>query len=228
MSKQVLSPFAGFTPACYDFLLQLSLNNDKVWFENHRDAYKRYVQTPLLALEQEWGASMRALDPSIRTGRYAVSRIHRDTRFSKDKSPYRDNAWIAYRPAETRITEYFGVYFEISPVSYAYGIGIYAPHPAMMEAFRKKAAANPAALMRIVEDPALRDKYTLHGEDYVRQKVPDAPDCLRPLLNKRSFHYAYENGDLTKTYARTLLDELNNALEEMRALYLFVNDLREK
>ncbi len=219
--------FEGFAPQCFDFLLQLSLNNDKSWFEAHRDDYKRYVQAPLLALEREWGPTVSAIDPRVRTGRYAVSRIYRDTRFSKDKTPYRNNAWIAYRPAETMLSEFFGVFFEINPVSYAYGIGLYAPHPGLMQAIRQKAAANPSALLRILEAPGLRDRYTLYGEDYLRPKVTDGPETLRSLLNKRSFHYAYENGDLTRTYTRALLDELNGAMEDMRDLYRFVNDLNE-
>ena len=86
--------FSGFCPETYEFLLRVAFNNDKAWFRENKSDFQTYVQQPLLALEEELAPAALAVNPNFRTGRWAVSRIYRDTRFSKNKDPLRDHMWI--------------------------------------------------------------------------------------------------------------------------------------
>jgi len=93
--------FNGFFPQTLDFLQNLGVHNDKAWFETHRREYEEYLLEPLKALVAELAGFMLAIDQNFVTapGR-AVSRIHRDTRFSRNKSPYKTTMWITFKTAD--------------------------------------------------------------------------------------------------------------------------------
>jgi len=98
--------FGGFTPAAIQFLADLAQNNERAWFQPRKAEYERLLREPLeqlcLALADELaarGLPLRA-DP-----RRSPFRIYRDTRFSRDKSPYKTNLaasfpWIEPGPGE--------------------------------------------------------------------------------------------------------------------------------
>ena len=87
------SEFHGFTPAAMRFLTSLKRNNTREWFQAHRDAYERDVREPLAALVEEMDVRLAELAPEIvGDPKRSLFRIHRDVRFSNDKSPYKTNA----------------------------------------------------------------------------------------------------------------------------------------
>jgi uncharacterized protein (TIGR02453 family) len=96
--------FQGFAQEGLDFLQQVRIENDKTWFEEHRFIYDRSILTPFRALVDDLAPTMLEIDPLLET-RSAIgktlSRIHRDTRFSHDKSLYRSRMWLTFkRPAK--------------------------------------------------------------------------------------------------------------------------------
>lgn len=215
-------PFAGLSTETFDFLAQIALHNDKAYFLAHKEDYERWVKQPLLALEAAIAPTVTRIDPSVRTGPKALSRIYRDTRFSKDKSPLRDHAWIAYRPPDKRLSECFCYYFEITPVSYGYGLGMYDSHPTFMADLRARAMANPARFEAVLGDERLWRRFELSGEDYVRPKVPDAQPPLSKLINKRYFSLIHHSGNLAATYTNALADELAEAFTLLAPLYRLI------
>jgi predicted GIY-YIG superfamily endonuclease len=94
--------FGGFRPRALTFLRQLRRNNRKPWFEQHRAEYETEVRDPMRALVEEVDVGLARVAPEI-TGdpRRSVFRIHRDVRFSKDKSPYKTQAaaWFYHADA---------------------------------------------------------------------------------------------------------------------------------
>ncbi|MEO1103932.1 MAG: DUF2461 domain-containing protein [Pseudomonadota bacterium] len=75
--------FKGFSDKTFGFFEELADNNEKAWFEAHRDTFETAVRTPMMAL---MAAAAEAFGGEVK-----LSRIHRDVRFSKDKSPYKTN-----------------------------------------------------------------------------------------------------------------------------------------
>lgn len=221
-----MKQFQGFSPQTYDFLIRLAFNNNKQWFEEHRAEYKEFVQKPALLMERELSEAALKIDPRFRVGRYALSRINRDTRFSKNKAPYRDHFWIGYRHPEMRNSECFGLFFDLHPGSYGYGMGLYCPQKEFMDAFRTKALARPAELLRIVTEPELTALLELGGQDY-RRTLPgfeDLPEELQPYIQKRFFYLERQNSDIEHTYRRELLHEVIHAFELMAPLYHFAQN----
>jgi uncharacterized protein (TIGR02453 family) len=92
-------PFSGFGKGAKRFFGELAKNNDKEWFEANRTRYERDLLDPAIELVGDLGPRLRKLFPDLnygtqRNGAGSVMRIHRDTRFSPDKSPYKLNLGI--------------------------------------------------------------------------------------------------------------------------------------
>lgn len=82
--------FTGFSQNASAFLRDLAANNNKAWFEAHRQEYEEHLLEPLKALVSDLSGFMLSIDPDFMTipaVDRTISRIYRDTRFSKDKSP---------------------------------------------------------------------------------------------------------------------------------------------
>lgn len=92
--------FTGFSPESMEFFEKLAANNNKLWFEDHRDDFEQYLTGPLKSLVSDLSDTMLAIDPelvTIPTVDKTISRIYRDTRFSRNKSPYKTCLWITFK-----------------------------------------------------------------------------------------------------------------------------------
>lgn len=219
--------FTGFTERTFSFLMELSFNNNKTFFEEHRAEYEQHVQQPLLALEEAIRESVLAIDPLVKTGRGAVSRIYRDTRFSRDKSPFRDHMWLGYKHPGQENAESFGFYFEITPVSYGYGMGSYGTNKAFMDRFRAKVLAAPERFERMVTEPSFSARFLLRGEDYKKQNTIDVNDILLPWVSKKRFYIEYSCSDISRAQSGTLKEELIAGLQLAAPLYRFCHDTEQ-
>jgi uncharacterized protein (TIGR02453 family) len=127
-----------FTPETMKFLRGLKRNNDREWFEARRDVYERALRVPMLALADEISAAMEAFAPEhVRPANKAVMRIYRDTRFSKNKLPYKTHlsAWWARRGMEK--TSGGGFYLQVSTDEVMVAAGVYMPEREQLLAIRR-------------------------------------------------------------------------------------------
>ena len=93
-----IEKFAGFTPETFEFFAGLRENNYKPWFEEHKPVYELEVLQPLKALVFAMTPAMYSIDSQMNfRPNKIISRIYRDIRFSKDKSPYKTNMWITFQ-----------------------------------------------------------------------------------------------------------------------------------
>ncbi len=96
-------PFVGFPPEGLQFLRDLAVNNNKEWFEAHKELYKESVQAPATALVATLGRHLAEELPPVsydtRAHGGSLMRISRDTRFSSDKTPYKTNVAMMFVPA---------------------------------------------------------------------------------------------------------------------------------
>ena len=131
--------FNGFSAETFRFLLEIGFNNNADWFEANRKRYEQFVRDPMRRLAAALMPTALDIDgnfnPSINA---SVSRIRRDTRFTKDKSPYRDHMWIGFRYPRTRISEGCTLWFEITPHRYDYGLRVSFINPGIHGSISKK------------------------------------------------------------------------------------------
>ena len=118
--------FKGFSEKTVDYLNELKFNNNKQWFEENRDKYRKYLIEPMKELVNELAPFMMSIDPLLEvTPKKSISRINRDIRFSRDKSPYRSNMWISFKRVYKDWKNEPVYFFEIFPDYYRYGMGFY-------------------------------------------------------------------------------------------------------
>src|SRR4051794_21128972 len=100
-ASRVQERFAGFPDEAIQFLLELQAEQNRVWFKAHQDDYVRLCRRPLELLLEELQARLTDVYPHIADVEPHIMRIQRDTRFAKDKSPYKTNiaANMSIRPA---------------------------------------------------------------------------------------------------------------------------------
>jgi uncharacterized protein (TIGR02453 family) len=140
------------------FFRGLSRNNRKPWFESHRDDYERNVKQPLADLVQEMDLRFAKIAPEmVGDPRRSVFRIHRDIRFSKDKSPYKTNAgcWFFHRAASSKVGQEAhgggaGFYFHLEPGKSLLAGGCWMPPRPALNRFRAAIAGDRRAFERVV------------------------------------------------------------------------------
>ena len=165
-----MTDFTGFTPETIDFLWELRMNNNKAWMEENRERYRTVLKEPFDALSA--ALTKKFLEKkNVPQMDFSISRINRDVRFSKDKSPYKARKWMVLKEPMTKAEQWKFrpvFYFEVMPEGYEYGMGFYEGRPAYMQAFRKKVDAAPDAFERLVKDTAKMKEFVLYGDSYKR------------------------------------------------------------
>ena len=189
--------FPGFRPAALRFLRSLQRHNRREWFESQRDLYENEVRQPLRALVEEVDVRLAAFAPEI-TGdpRRSVFRIHRDVRFSRDKSPYKTNAacWFFHRDAGKGVGRVAhggaGFYFQIAPRECFLGAGLWMPPPPGLALIRERLSEESSAFEKIVLAPAFRRRFGSLDPEAMLTRVPRGYAADHPAarwLRFRSF-----------------------------------------
>jgi uncharacterized protein (TIGR02453 family) len=162
------SEFTGFRPEALDFLVELSLNNDRSWFQPRKAAYEALLKDPLerlcTALDEEFRARGIPLSASAARSPF---RIYRDVRFSKDKSPYKTGLGASFPWAG----EGGGVggYFHLEPGGSFTGGGMWHPAPARLAAWRRAVVEDRARVHSALEDPGFRASFgAVNGDRLTR------------------------------------------------------------
>jgi uncharacterized protein (TIGR02453 family) len=164
--RTALPAFAGFRSAALGFLRQLKRHNNRTWFEAHRAQYELEVKGPLQALVEEVDVGLaRSCPEVVGDPRRSVFRIHRDVRFSKDKSPYKTHAaaWFYHRDAGRGVGGEAeggaGFYFHLEPGASQLGAGIWMPPRPSVARIREALSDDLPGFERIVLAPAFRRRY---------------------------------------------------------------------
>ena len=165
-------PFAGFRPTAFSFLRQLRRHNERRWFEDHRPVYERELREPFRTLVDEVDVRLAGFAPEIvGDPRRSLFRIHRDVRFSKDKSPYKTNAgcWFYHRDAGRGVGGDAegggaGFYFHLEPGQCFVAGGIWMPPRPSLSRIREKLAEDPEGFAAILDAPGFRRSYRLDAE----------------------------------------------------------------
>jgi uncharacterized protein (TIGR02453 family) len=185
-------PFTGIPARARTFLRELEANNTLAWFEAHKAEYAREVREPLARLRESLLPGMLRVDPGFEQRAGAgVSRIRRDVRFARDKSPFRTNQWISFRHPGKEWTSRPAFFMEFGTIDARHGMGFYSAGARGMAALRGLAAERPDEYAAAMQK-ALDAGYALLGEAYKRPRIPaeleDMPPCVRDLHRLRNVH----------------------------------------
>jgi uncharacterized protein (TIGR02453 family) len=220
--------FKGLTEDAYRFFWELAFHNDSAFFEANRERYQNSVYKPMKELAILLTPAAQEIDPdfNIRPAS-VVSRIRRDTRFSHDKSMYRDHIWLGFRRPGKMISESFVLYAEFERESYGYGMGMYGPNAAMMRQLRERMLAKPQKFLNMVTDKAFTDKFSVSGEEFKRPRYTEAPEGLLPFLNRKNLSFCFSSDDLHRTMSSAIADEVIEAFAMLKPVYRFLMGLEQ-
>lgn len=217
--------FDGFSPRTFEFLLELEFNNSKNWFEENKPRYKEFVLKPFQELVGELAGFMLKIDPSFETRSEVdktISRIYRDVRFSKDKSPYRSSVWITFKRAyrDWKLDPCF--FFEITPHLYRYGMGFYIASKETLQRLRELIDEDSDEFREIISLYKSQELFTLEGEVYKRPldktKIGDAFDWYQ----RKNIYFMCTKKIDSKLFEKGLADDIRICFELLKPFYAFL------
>ncbi|MBK6683740.1 MAG: DUF2461 domain-containing protein [Deltaproteobacteria bacterium] len=173
-------PAPHFRPALFQFLRELAVNNDRTWFAENKARYEADVKGPLLSFIADFGPHLKKIsrhyvaDPRPVGG--SLFRIHRDTRFSKDKTPYKTHASAQFRHEAGKDVHAPGYYLHLEPGSVFFGCGLWHPEPEPLQQIRTRIAEDPKAWKKAIGAKAFNPHYQLQGESLKRPPKGFDPD----------------------------------------------------
>ena len=219
--------FAGFTLTTVSFLNDLGRNNSKEWFEAHRGIYEEYILQPMRDLIISLDPCMKEIDPYIDTTpviNKTISRIYRDTRFSNDKRPLRNDLWISFRRPKKEWGNVPEFYFYFTPERYEFGMGFYCATPANMSKIREHIDHRPELFQPIVDFYDSHRVYRLGGEEYKKTMENNHSGSFQKWLQKKSF-YVSSGYELDESFfSPHLALRLERAFWEHADLYRFISE----
>jgi uncharacterized protein (TIGR02453 family) len=175
--------FPGFSPKALAFFRQLERNNKREWFQPRKDQFEQLCRAPMIELVTQLLDELRefAVDHVLEPNK-AIYRIYRDTRFSKDKSPYKTHIAAIFPHARLPKHAGAGFYLAVSHEGLSIGGGSYGPGPVELAALRRNIVEDFKAFRKLAEDRALRRAMgQMQGEQLSR--VPKGFDADHPAAD---------------------------------------------
>jgi uncharacterized protein (TIGR02453 family) len=133
----------SFTPELFRFLREINTHNHREWFAANKRRYDDEVKEPALAFIEDFGYRLPDIAPHLVADRRSMFRIHRDTRFAKDKSPYKTHVGIYFRHERSTEADTAGLYLHLEPGHVFLGAGIWHPQTAALKRLRDAIVADP-------------------------------------------------------------------------------------
>lgn len=218
--------FKGFPANTLKFLKKLKRNNNREWFNKNKGDYESYFLAPALAFIEAMQAPLLKISECFtavpKKSGGSLMRIYRDTRFSKEKTPYKTNIGIHFRHTQGKDVHAPGYYVHIEPGEVFLGVGIWRPETKALAGIRQLIDEEPAAWKKASAGKAFRDRFELAGESLKRP--PRGYDNEHPWivdLKRKDFIgvQSLADGDIEQaSFVKQVADSFKKATPFMKFL----------
>jgi len=185
VTEEEMSKTGHFTPETFGFLRALARNNDREWFRTNKGRYESAVKEPALRFILDFSPHLKSISPHFKADPRpqggSLFRIYRDTRFSRDKSPYKTHTGIQFRHDQGKDAHAPGYYLHLEPGGCFTALGIWRPDGQTLRKIREGVVGDPAAWKRAVDEESFRDRFELSGDSLL--KPPRGFDPEHPLID---------------------------------------------
>lgn len=213
--------YNGITLDSLFLLAENRFRDSKPFYEEHKEQLKNGITIPMRQIAAIFSEELLAVDPLINSiPTKMVSRIRRDTRFTKDKRLYRENCWIMFMRPKDSWRGYPCMWFEISPTDYGVGIGFYGEEAGLMETFRKNLRERPDEF-RIALNKVLETGTGSVSQLYKRG-FPGAPEGLEEYYNSKSLGFIKYSDSLKDLESDKIIGIIRHALSGYTEMYKFL------
>lgn len=168
VAKTGEAKFRAFGPGLLAFLEELREHNEREWFAANRERYESEVREPARAFIRALAPALAAVSPHFRaddrrTGG-SLMRVHRDTRFARDKTPYKTNVGIQFRHALGRDVHAPGFYVHLEPGRAFVAAGLWRPESGALRMIRARIDEEPEVWRKVQGATPFRDAFRMGGE----------------------------------------------------------------
>ncbi|MEN6356982.1 MAG: DUF2461 domain-containing protein [Armatimonadota bacterium] len=218
--------FNGFFPKTLEFLCNLKANNNKEWFEAHKQEYQEYLLVPLQNLAADLSADMLAIDSLLVVGPKTVSRIYRDTRFSGNKGPYKTTMWLTFKRPRQDWMDAPAYFFEIAPSSYRYGMGFYSASPDTMRKFREMIDEKEEEFQEAISFYPKQKTFAIEGEIYKRIINESKSREIQDWYQRRNLYLVCNRKIDRLIFSGELAEDMISGFNTIAPLYRYLLKLR--
>ena len=210
--------FTGFTDETVDFMWGIRFNNERTWFEAHKDVYLTQFYQPMRELSAE-------LYDFIREKRSdyglisKVTRIYRDARRLHGRGPYKESLWFSVEQPSEQWTAHPTLWFELSPDGWCCGMGYYMPKPLTMAKLRARIDRDPKTMEALTRRLNGQQELTLETEDYKRPRAAAPSPLLEPWYKMKSFSILHQDKLTEELFSREIVDHLKWDFEFLLPYY---------
>lgn len=229
-----MNEFSSFTPAAFTFLRQLKRHNDREWFKPRKEQFDQLLLYPMRLFVEEMDVRLAHVAPELHGNpKRSIFRIYRDTRFSKDKSPYKTHVscWFTHLRAGHGVGAEThgagaGFYFHLQPGASLVAGGIWMPPRPALVAIRDRIATHGGELQRVLRARNLASHFSPLSEEGKLSRTPRGYDHDHPhaeLLRHASFTVFAPLNDADAT-SSSLPSRVEKAFIVLRPLVRWLNE----
>ena len=214
--------FTGFSEETIRFFLDIRFHNSVSYYRENQQRFEEHVKAPFYDFINELGPGMQKIDPLMEIRPYrCLARIWRDTRFSKDKSPFRDHLWLLFRRAGEPREGSVMYWFELSPQHVDWGVGLWGENRPLMDMLRRRIAAKPDEVQHIIDSCHLaRHHMVVGGQSFKRLEVPPGvPESLKHWYMLRDVYVSRADASMQWIYDPSLADKVLADFKALAPMY---------
>lgn len=218
MSKTIISP------SCFEFLKLLKKNNNRDWFNAHKERYQKELQVIEVFADALLSETNKHDVIETPSGKKSLHRIYRDVRFSKDKIPYNTHWGGSFKRATKKRRGSY--YFHLSPGNSFIACGFWAPEPADLKRVRDEFAYDATPFRKILKNKTFVSHFgKLEGEQIkTTPKGFDANDDAIDLLRYKQFLLIKRFSD-KEVLASDFIKKLNESFRTMRPFLDYMSEV---
>lgn len=209
--------FKGFTGETIDFLWGIRLNNNREWFEAHKEIYLTQLYRPMVEMADEVFEFLHDARPDYGLAR-KVTRIYRDTRRLFGRGPYKDGLWFCVDQPSEDWRDKPTFYFDIDPDYYSYGLGDVAS-PSSMAKLRARMERDPKPLEKLVRALERQEEFAAELPQYKRPKGTAPSKLLEPWYQARNFSVVHKDGPSDELFSRDIVERVKRGFSFLLPFY---------
>lgn len=220
--------YDGIFPETLYLMAQNRFENSKTFYEEHKQQLKDGFTVPLRQIAAALSEQMLDLDDTIVTDPVRmVSRIRRDTRFTNDKTLYRDHLWIMFMRNKHQWKNYPCMWMSVEQQSWDYGVGMYFVDTKYQECFRKELLKRPLEFLNAVKQVESTGAQ-MYGDFFKKPKIGNPIPEVEMYYNMKHIGFIKTRTDFKTLESDKVITELSEDYKYFEAMYSFLKSVADE
>ena len=219
--------YKGITRDSLFLLADNRFRDSRDFYEEHKEDIKSGVTVPLRQIAGIIGEELLAVDPLMNTiPTKMVSRVRRDTRYTKDKHLYRENMWIMFMRPKREWVGYPCMWFEVTPREYSMGVGFYGDEAGLLETYRKNLRERPYEFKEAAD--LCKKAGSVFFKKQYKRPFPGCPEGLEEYYNAKDVGFITFSGDLDDLKNENIIEIVRGTYKLFTPMYKFLLDISDE